>query len=98
MLVIDDQFDRLSDKVDFTSLDLRSGYYQIPMAEEPRHLTTFVTPDGHYEYTRMPFGLVNAPTVFQHTINKAHDKDRYDLAIPYMDDLLSPAASIDEVL
>ncbi|KAL0841643.1 hypothetical protein ABMA28_015295 [Loxostege sticticalis] len=98
MPVIDDQLDRLSDKVYFTSLDLKSGYYQIPMAEGSRHLTAFVTPDGHYEYTRMPFGLVNAPAVFQHMINKALGKDRYDLAIPYMDDLLSPAASINEGL
>lgn len=96
MPVIDDQLDRLSGKVYFTSLDLKSGYYQIPMAEGSRHLTAFVTPDGHYEYTRMPFGLVNAPAVFQHMINKALGKDRYELAIPYMDDLLSPASSIDE--
>lgn len=98
MPVIDDQLDRLSDKVYFTSLDLKSGYYQIPMAEGSKHLTAFVTPDGHYEYTRMPFGLVNAPAVFQHMINKALGKDRYDLAIPYMDDLLSPSATINEGL
>lgn len=96
MPVIDDQLDRLSGKVYFTSLDLKSGYYQIPMAEDSRHLTAFVTPDGHYEYARMPFGLVNAPAIFQHMINKALGKDRYDLAIPYMDDLLSPASSVDE--
>lgn len=98
MPVIDDQLDRLSGKLYFTSLDLKSGYYQIPMAEGSRHLTAFVTPDGHYEYTRMPFGLVNAPAVFQHMINKALGRDRYDLAIPYMDDILSPASSINEGL
>lgn len=98
MPVIDDQLDRLNGKRYFTSLDLKSGYYQIPMSRESRHLTAFVTPDGHYEYTRMPFGLVNAPAVFQHMINKALGKDRYDLAMPYLDDLLSPAATIDEGL
>lgn len=98
MPVIDDQLDRLSGKMYFTSLDLKSGYYQIPMAEGSRHLTAFVTPDGHYEYTRMPFGLVNAPAIFQHMINKALGKDRYDLAIPYMDDLLCPSATVDEGL
>lgn len=98
MPVIDDQLNRLSGKVYFTSLDLNSGYYQIPMSEQSQHLTAFVTPDGHYEYTRMPFGLVNAPAVSQHMINKALGKDRYDLAIHYMDDLLSPASTIDEGL
>jgi hypothetical protein len=38
MPVIDDQLDRLSGKVYFTSLDLKSGYYQIPMAEDSKHL------------------------------------------------------------
>lgn len=98
MPVIDDQLDRLSGKNYFTSLDLKSGYYQIPVAEDSKHLTAFITPDGHYEYTRMPFGLVNAPAVFQHMINKALGKDRYDLAMPYMDDLLSPATTIDDGL
>lgn len=98
MPVIDDQLDRLNGKRFFTSLDLKSGYYQIPVAESSRHLTAFVTPDGHYEYTRMPFGLVNAPAVFQHMINKTLGKDRYELAMPYMDDILSPATTIEDGL
>lgn len=44
--LIDDQLDSLRGKCFFTSLDLVSGYYQIPTAEEPRHNTAFVTPDG----------------------------------------------------
>lgn len=68
------------------------------MAEECRHLTAFVTPDSHFEYTRMPFCLVNAPSVFQYMVNKALGKHRYDLAIPYMDDLLSPASSVNDGL
>lgn len=96
MPVIDDQLDRLSGKTLFTSLDLASGYYQIPVQESSRHLTAFVTPDGHYEYTRMPFGLVNAPAVFQNMINKALGKRRFDLAIPYLDDLLSTGSTFEE--
>ena len=96
MPVIDDQLDRLSGKRYFTSLDLKSGYYQIPMAKNSQQYTAFVTPDGHYEYTRMPFGLVNAPAVFQHMINKALGKDRYELAMPYMDDILSPSSTIQD--
>lgn len=98
MPMIDDQLDRLSGKKYFTSLDLASGYHQIPVAEESRHLTAFVTPDGHFEYTRMPFGLVNAPAVFQQMINKALGSKRFDLAIPYLDDILTAASNIDEAL
>ncbi|CAH2108926.1 unnamed protein product [Euphydryas editha] len=89
MPVIDDQLDRLNGKSYFTSLDLASGYYQIPVNESSQHITAFVTPDGHYEYTRMPFGLINAPAVFQNMINKALGNKRFELAIPYLDDLLS---------
>lgn len=96
MTVIDDQLDRLSDKKLFTNLDLASGYYQIPVAEASQHVTAFVTPDGHYEYTRMPFGLVNAPAVFQNMINKALGNRRFDLAIPYLDDLLSASCDFDD--
>lgn len=97
MPVIEDQLDRLSGKSLFTSLDLASGYHQIPVAEGSRHVTGFITPDGHYEYTRMPFGLVNAPAVFQSMINKALGAKRFDLAIPYLDDLLSTASTTDEM-
>ncbi|CAG9785319.1 unnamed protein product [Diatraea saccharalis] len=93
---IEDQLDQLAGNKIFTSLDLASGYYQIPIAEESKHKTAFVTPDGQYEYNRMPFGLVNAPSVFQRTINKILLEARVKFAIVYMDDVLIPARDFDE--
>ncbi|XP_026744818.1 uncharacterized protein LOC113506168 [Trichoplusia ni] len=91
---IDDQLDNLSGYKYYTSLDLASGYYQIPLAEPSKRYTAFVTPDGHYEFNRMPFGLVNAPSTFQRTINNILGNARFKEAFAYMDDLHTDASKI----
>ncbi len=53
----------------FSSLDLLSGYWQVPLAPESREVTAFSTPSGHFEWLRMPFGLKSAPITFQRMIN-----------------------------
>lgn len=93
---IEDQLDLLAGNEVFISLDLASGYYQIPIAEESRSKTAFVTPDGQYQYNRMPFGLVNAPSVFQRTINKILSQAKIKYALVYMDDVLIPACNFEQ--
>lgn len=93
---IEDKLDCLGGNSLFTSLDLASGYYQIPVAEESKHLTAFVTPDGLYEYNRMPFGLANAPSVFQRAINSMLNGVGQNLVLAYMDDLLVPSKTVQE--
>lgn len=46
----------------FTVLDLTSGYYQVAMHPEDIEKTAFTVPFGLFEYTRLPFGLSNAPS------------------------------------
>lgn len=95
---IEDQLDLLAGHEYFITLDLASGYYQIPIAEESISKTAFVTPDGQFEYLRMPFGLVNAPSVFQRTMNKILADAKVKYAIVYMDDILIPAHNFQEGL
>jgi hypothetical protein len=68
---IDDQIDRLGGYTYFITLDLSSGFYQIPLSEASIEKTGFVTPDdGHYEFLRVPFGLTNAPSEFKKIMNR----------------------------
>ena len=82
-------FDALNGQKYFSSLDLASGYWQVPVAEEDRHKTAFVTPDGgFYEYVMMPFGLSNAPATFQRLMNELFREHLWKWALVFLDDVL----------
>lgn len=85
----EDLLDRLKGKKYFTTIDLQEGFHHIKVADDSIKLTSFVTPMGQYEYLRMPFGLKNAPSVFQRFINNIfRSLIVNDKLFVYMDDLL----------
>ncbi|GFT59701.1 retrovirus-related Pol polyprotein from transposon opus [Trichonephila clavipes] len=59
-----------------TVLDLTKGYWQIPMAEEAKPYTAFVTHHGHYQFCVMPFGMKNAGSTFQKVMDQVLVKHR----------------------
>ena len=72
----------------FSTLDLVSGYWQVPMAQESKEITAFSTPSGHYHWLRMPFGLKAAPLTFQRMINTIFAGMLGTSVHAYLDDLI----------
>lgn len=95
--LIDDCIDYLANKKIFSLLDLKSGFHQVKVNEDSIKFTSFVTPDGQWEYTKMPFGLKNAPSVFQRYINKIF-RDFIDkgLIMIYLDDILIATQTMED--
>ncbi|CAK1549316.1 unnamed protein product [Leptosia nina] len=75
---------------------MKNGFHQIPIKDECIKYTAFVTPDGHFEFLKMPFGICNGPSVFQRAINKAVNHLKFLLV--YIDDLLIPFSEIEQGL
>ncbi len=75
-------------KTIFSSLDLLSGFRQVPMAAESREITAFSTPSSHFEWLRMPFGLKTAPITFQRMINTLFSDLIGKGVYAYLDDLI----------
>lgn len=95
---IQDQINSLCHAKYFTTLDMKSGFYQMKIEEDVKHVTAFITPDGHYEFNRMPFGYVNAPAIYQRAIDKALGDLKGNKAFVYLDDVLIPSTTIQEGL
>nr|GEV51760.1 ORFIII-like polyprotein [Tanacetum cinerariifolium] len=71
----------------FSKFDLKLGFHQVAMDEEPIPWTTFLVPEGLYEWLVMPFSLKNAPAVFQGKMDKCFKGTESFIAL-YIDDIL----------
>lgn len=85
---IEDILDSLGKSVYFTTLDLKSGFHQIEMDPSHKAKTAFSTDQGHFEFTRMPFGLKNAPATFQRAMNNILHDFIGAICYVYLDDII----------
>ena len=85
---IDDTIDTLAGATYFSTLDLASGYWQIPVANEDRPKTAFKTKKGLFEFKVMPFGLCNAPATFQRVMDRLLIGLKWNFCLVYLDDIV----------
>ena len=95
--VIDDILALLGKAKYFTSLDLKSGYWQVLMNESDKEKTAFACHRGLFEFNVMPFGLSNAPAVFQELMSVVL-QGLGDFAIAYLDDILVFSPTLEDHL
>ena len=93
---IEESLEALSGAKYFSSLDLAHGYHQVLMDKGSISKTAFRTPFGSFEYTRMPFGLVNAPGTFKRVMESClGDLNLVEILI-YLDGILVFSPLFDE--
>ncbi|KFD64241.1 LOW QUALITY PROTEIN: hypothetical protein M514_23525 [Trichuris suis] len=72
----------------FSKLDLKSGYWQIPLEQAGREKTAFITPDGLFQFKMMRFGLSNAPASFSRLMDQVLGDMKWTVCLTYLDDIL----------
>ncbi|XP_038062382.1 uncharacterized protein LOC119732846 [Patiria miniata] len=82
----DDLMAKLGQGKYFSKIDLSKGYWQIPIAQQDKEKTAFVTSDGLYQFSVLPFGMINAPAAFSRMMRKL--LSGLHNVINYIDDIL----------
>lgn len=82
----------------FTTVDLASGYNQIPITEKDKPKTAFCTPFGLFEWNRMAFGLCNVPSTFQRLMERIFGVQHCQSLSLYLDDVIVFSPSVAEHL
>ena len=95
---INESIDALSGSKFFCSLDLISGYHQVPIHPDSRDKTAFCTKTGLYAWNCMGFGLTNSPATFQRLMNRILKGLHWSICMCYLDDILVFGPTFEEVL
>ncbi|KAJ8358108.1 hypothetical protein AAFF_G00032830 [Aldrovandia affinis] len=95
---IDESLDLVSGSSWFSSLDLRSGYYQVPLSPAARPKTAFCTGRGLWQFRVLSFGLCNAPATFERLMDRVLTGIPREQCLVYLDDILAHGSSFEAAL
>ncbi|KAG5891946.1 hypothetical protein JTB14_002222 [Gonioctena quinquepunctata] len=93
---IDDTLDTLAGSTIFSTLDLKSGYWQVELAQEDREKTAFTIGSGLWQFTVMPFGLCNAPATFERLMETVLKGLSWNTCLVYLDDIIVVGRSFED--
>lgn len=89
--------DKLRNAKFLSSLDIKSAYYQVPLAESSRPLTAFTVPNrGLFQFRRLPMGLANSPATWQRLIDRVLGPDLEPHVFVYLDDIVIVTPSFEK--
>ena len=96
---IDDLLDALHGAKWFSTLDLKSGYWQVPITEQDKAKTPFRTSSGQlFEFNQVPFGLCNAPASFSRLMDRVLAGLHWETCLFYLDDIIVYSSTWEEHL
>ncbi|UYV63233.1 hypothetical protein LAZ67_2003502 [Cordylochernes scorpioides] len=93
---IEDILDRLARAKYFSTADVSSAYWQVPIHPDSRPLLAFATIDGLYQPTRLPFGLKTSPQIYERAINQVLQGHGLDCVAHYFDDFVIYSETLEE--
>ncbi|UYV65160.1 K02A2.6-like [Cordylochernes scorpioides] len=93
---IEDILDHLARAKYFSTADVSSAYWQVPIHPDSRPLLAFATIDGLYQPTRLPFGLKTSPQIYERAINQVLQGHGLDCVAHYFDDFVIYSETLEE--
>ncbi|UYV74104.1 hypothetical protein LAZ67_11002126, partial [Cordylochernes scorpioides] len=93
---IEDILDRLAQANYFSTADISSAYWQVPIHPDSRPLLAFATLEGLYQPTRLPFGLKTSPQVYERAISQVLQRHGLDCVAHYFDDFIIYSNTLEE--
>lgn len=94
---IEDLIKTLAGAQHFSQMDLSKAYYQVPLTDRAKKISAFTTPLGLYEFERLSFGMVNAPSTFQRLMERCLGDMNLAELIVFLDDVLVHGKTLQEL-